>query len=175
MLRRSFICCASMWSRKPSYLPGGNEPEVQLMARLSPTPYCGRRGAPPTSIQATLDPSKRWCTLCCLAVPQLQWTKHEKSWKHKSNSRKEANLEDFALDLWEKHRGAKIDEASFVEKEGSRAQEQWRERVQGDKAQFDRRLREADLTARDHGVLDQKTASNLLMKPMQRFPNDRRR
>ena len=175
MLRRSRIAFASMFGRTPSYLPGGNEPEVQRMARLSPTPYCGRRGAPPSAVQANLNASKRWCNLCRMGVPHLEWTKHEKSWKHKANNRKESKLEDFALELWERHRGAKIDDASFVEKEGPKAQESWKKRVSGDEVAFDRRMREAQVASRSQDVLQQKTADGLLMQPMRRFPNDRRR
>lgn len=172
-MRRSSLL-VSVYFRKPSYLPGGNEPEVKRMARLSATPYCGRRGAPPTAVQNQLDPSKRWCTLCCMAVPQQEWVKHGKSWKHKANEKKEAKLEDFALELWERHRGAPVEEASFVEREGDAAQERWRRRMQGDKEMFNQRAKEAEVATSGRGVISPAAAKGLLMQPMRRFPTDRR-
>lgn len=85
---------------------------------IESTAYTGRRFQQrrPSAQLAKMNPNLRWCAVCVQSVTKYQWAAHLQSHKHRDNTRKELNLQNFAVELWERHRGAPIDEESIIEK-----------------------------------------------------------
>eukprot|EP00758_Cryptobia_borreli_P003615 Tbor_TRINITY_DN386_c0_g1::TRINITY_DN386_c0_g1_i1::g.15467::m.15467 len=70
----------------------------------------------PTNVQKNLDATKKWCCQCWMSVSHNAWKEHCIGRKHRTNVRKEGALEDFAIELFERHRGKPYDEESATEK-----------------------------------------------------------
>ena len=80
--------------------------------------YAGRRFQRhrPSAILAQSNPDLKWCTVCNQTVPKAAWGAHVGGVQHRLNTRKNDKLQDFALGLWEEHRGAPLHEESNVER-----------------------------------------------------------
>eukprot|EP00796_Vickermania_ingenoplastis_P005938 gene5938-4247_t len=72
-------------------------------------------GAPMRTAQRAaelLPADQRWCTLCHVSVLKKAWPEHLQSRGHRLANRKMNKMKRLSLTMWERHRGAPLEEAS---------------------------------------------------------------
>ncbi|KAK7201070.1 hypothetical protein NESM_000167000 [Novymonas esmeraldas] len=96
--------------------------------------YIGRQLRPSQLAAELLPPDQMWCTVCHQAVERQRFHEHAATTGHRLGRKKMNKLKYLSLNMWERHRGAPLEEESAhegtMEDEFSRYQADQRRREQ---------------------------------------------
>lgn len=74
--------------------------------------YIGRQLRPSQLAAELLPPDQKWCTVCHQAVEKKRFGEHAQTSGHRLGQKKLNKLRYLSLSMWEKHRGAPLDQES---------------------------------------------------------------
>lgn len=96
--------------------------------------YIGRQLRPSQLAAELLPPDQMWCRVCHQAVDKVRFREHAETLGHRLGQKKMRKLKCVSLSMWEKHRGAPLDQESAheggIEAEFARYQADQRRREQ---------------------------------------------
>lgn len=77
--------------------------------------YIGRQLRPSQLAAELLPHDQMWCTVCHQAVEKKRFGEHRQTPAHRLGSKKLNKMKYVSLNMWEKHRGAPLDQESAHE------------------------------------------------------------
>ncbi|CAG9578420.1 conserved hypothetical protein [Leishmania major strain Friedlin] len=77
--------------------------------------YIGRQLRPSQLAAELLPPDQMWCTVCHQAVERRRFREHAAMLGHRLGRKKLNKLKYVSLSMWERHRGASLDNESAHE------------------------------------------------------------
>jgi hypothetical protein len=96
--------------------------------------YIGRQLRPSQLAAELLPPDQLWCTVCHQAVEKKRFGEHAQTPGHRLGRKKLNKLKYISMNMWEKHRGAPLEQESAregsIEAEFARYQADQRRREQ---------------------------------------------
>ncbi|EPY30929.1 hypothetical protein STCU_02538 [Strigomonas culicis] len=96
-------------------------PSLAVRCSMNQKKYIGRQLRPSQLAKEILPADSRWCTACHKSILKKEYSLHAQTLGHRLAVRKLNKMKGISLSMWEKHRGASMDEeskrAAFVEAE----------------------------------------------------------
>ncbi|KPI86162.1 hypothetical protein ABL78_4784 [Leptomonas seymouri] len=77
--------------------------------------YIGRQLRPSQLAAELLPPNEMWCTVCHQAVEKKRFGEHVQMLSHRLGKKKLSKLKCISMNMWERHRGAPLDQESMHE------------------------------------------------------------